>query len=129
MKRRDTGDFFAAWGGIASLQLGASVVWTEMRRRKLGIERLVRWMSEEPAKLAGLQGRKGRIAVGYDADLVLWDPDAEHAVHPGSLYHRHRITPYLARRLRGVVEATYVRGHLAYDRRTGPASTQPGRLA
>jgi allantoinase len=128
MKRRDTGDFFAAWGGIASLQLGASIVWTEMRGRGFGIECLARWMSEEPAKLAGLAGRKGKIAEGYDADLLLWDPDAEQVVHPGALFHRHRVTPYLARRLRGIVEATYVRGQLAYDRRSGPAARPVGGL-
>jgi allantoinase len=125
MKR---GDFFAAWGGIASLQLGASVVWGEMRRRGLPVGCLVRWMSQAPARLAGLEGRKGRIAPGHDADLVLWDADAEQVVVPQMLLHRHRITPYAGRRLAGVVEATYVRGQLAYDRRSGPVPTPPGQL-
>jgi allantoinase len=128
MKQRETGNWFTAWGGIASLQLGASVVWSEMRERGLPVNCLVRWMSEAPARLVGLAGRKGRIAPGYDADLVLWDPDAEQVVEPGMLLHRHRITPYIGRRLRGVVEATYVRGELAYDRRNGPVATPPGRL-
>jgi allantoinase len=120
------GDFFGAWGGIASLQLGASVVWSEMRRRELPVGCLVRWMSEAPARLVGLDGRKGRIAPGYDADLVLWDPDAEQVVEPAILLHRHPITPYVGRRL--AVEATYVRGELAYDRRSGPVAKPPGRL-
>ncbi|MFN2563417.1 MAG: allantoinase AllB [Gemmatimonadaceae bacterium] len=128
MKRRESGDFFAAWGGIASLQLGASVVWREMRERGLPIGCLARWMGEAPARLAGLEGRKGRIAPGFDADLVLWDPDAERIVESNVLLHRHKITPYLGWRLPGVVEATYVRGELAYDRRDGPASIPPGRL-
>jgi allantoinase len=128
MKQRESGDFFAAWGGIASLQLGASVVWSEMRARALPIGCLVRWMSDAPARLVGLEGRKGRIAPGYDADLVLWDPDGEQVVAPETLLHRHPVTPYLGRRLPGVVEATYVRGQLAYDRRAGPVATPPGRL-
>ncbi len=128
LKRRESGDFFAAWGGIASLQLGPSVVWSEMRHRQLPIGCLVRWMSEGPARLAGLDGIKGRIAPGYDADLVLWDADGEQTVDPDALLCRHPITPYAGRRLHGVVEATYVRGALAYDRRNGPSSRPRGRL-
>ena len=99
-----------------------------MRERRVPFERLAHWMSESPAQLAGLEGRKGRIAPGYDADLVLFDPDGEFTVRPESLLHRHPVTPYLGARLRGTVEATYVRGRLAFDRRTGPASSPPGEL-
>ena len=128
MKEREGGNWFAAWGGIASLQLAASVVWTEMRQREIEVGRLARWMSEAPAALAGLDGRKGRIAPGYDADLVLWNPDTEYSVEPRALLHRHPITPYIGRRLAGVVEATYVRGELAYDLRSGPVAKPVGRL-
>jgi allantoinase len=128
LKRSDVGDFFVAWGGIASLQLGPSVVWTAMRQRALTIEHLVQWMSAGPSRLAGLNGQKGQIKAGCDADLVLFDPDADFVVRPDALLHRHPVTPYLGARLRGTVEATYVRGVLAYDRRNGPAATPPGRL-
>jgi allantoinase len=128
MKRRDVGDFFVAWGGIASLQLGVSIAWTAMRERRLPFEHLTRWMSEAPAQLAGLERRKGRIATGYDADLVLFDPDGEFTVRPEMLLHRHPLTPYLGTTLRGIVEATYVRGALVFDRHTGPAATPSGKL-
>jgi allantoinase len=128
MKRRDVGDFFVAWGGIASLQLGASVVWTAMRERHVPIERLADWMSTAPAGLVRLAERKGRIAAGYDADLVLFDPDGELTVRADTLLHRHPLTPYLGARLRGTVEATYIRGTLAFDRRTGPAARPTGQL-
>jgi allantoinase len=128
LKRRAAGDFFVAWGGIASLQLGSSVVWTAMRERGLPIERLVEWMSAAPAMLAGLGSRKGAIAPGYDADLVLFDPDGEVTVRGDMLLHRHPVTPYLGAALRGTVEATYVRGVPAFDCRTGPARTPPGDL-
>jgi len=128
LKRRDVGDFFVAWGGIASLQLGPAVVWTAMRDRGLPIDRLVEWMSAAPAVLAGLETRKGAIAPGCDADLVLFDPDRAFEVRADLLLHRHAVTPYLGASLRGTVEATYVRGVRAYDRRTGPADTPPGQL-
>ena len=128
LKRRDVGDFFAAWGGIASLQLGASVIWTTMCEQGIPIDRLVEWMAVAPAKLAGLTGRKGAIAPEYDADLVVFDPDRHQTVTADRLLHRHAVTPYLGARLRGVVDATYVCGMLAYDHARGPVAVPNGQL-
>jgi allantoinase len=110
LKQREQGDFMAAWGGIASLQLTLPVVWTEARRRGIGLGRLAQWMADAPARLAGLATRKGRIAPGYDADLVAFDPDAAFEVSGESLHHRHKLTPYLGRSLFGVVRRTWLRG-------------------
>ncbi len=104
------GDFRSAWGGIASLSVAISVIWTEMRKRGLPIQDLARWMSAQPAKLAGLEGRKGAIAAGYDADLVVFDPDAEFVLSTADLHYRHPVSPYLGEQLRGRVKATFVRG-------------------
>jgi allantoinase len=89
----ERGDFFRAGGGIASLELGLSVVWTTARRRGHGPERLAQWMSAAPALLAGLESRKGSIAPGRDADFVVWDPDATYTVDPARLHNRHTLTP------------------------------------
>ena len=110
------GDFFGAWGGIASLQVGLSATWTGAHARGLGIEQVARWMSEGPASLVGLEHRKGRLGAGLDADLVIWDPEATAVVVPERLQHRHALTPYAGRTLRGVVHATCLRGQLAYQR-------------
>jgi allantoinase len=114
MKQTD-GDFFAAWGGIASLQLSLSAVWTGARSRGAEPERLAQWMSAGPARLARLDDRKGALASGYDADIVAWDPDASFIVDPARLEHRHHVTPYAGRELFGVIHATYVRGREVYS--------------
>jgi allantoinase len=115
MKRLEQGDFIAAWGGIASLQLGLPAVWTGMSARGLGIPQIVEWLSARPARLAGLDGTKGRIAIGRDADLVIWDPDATTTVDARALFHRHPVTPYDGASLRGRVMMTIAHGELVYE--------------
>ncbi|MGQ7296244.1 allantoinase AllB [Quadrisphaera sp. KR29] len=105
-----SGDFLAAWGGIASVQLGLPVVWTAARERGVPLERVVAWMATRPAARVGLAGRKGSLAVGADADLVVLAPEEELLVEPGMLAFRNRTTPYAGRRLRGVVRSTWLRG-------------------
>jgi allantoinase len=110
MKEPGTGDFGRAWGGIASLQLSLPLVWTQARRRGFGLGDIAAWMSAAPAWLAGLTA-KGRIATGYDADLCVFAPDEAFVVDTGQLYHKHpATTPYLGRRLNGVVRASILRG-------------------
>jgi len=109
------GDFFAAWGGIASLEIGPALVWTQASRRGFSVENLARWMSAAPAALAGLAARKGAIAPGRDADLVLFDPDAIWRVEGARLHHRHALTPYEGMALRGVARRAFLRGELVYD--------------
>jgi allantoinase len=126
-KGLEKGDFLAAWGGIASLQLRLPATWTEARRRGASLADLARWTCRRPAELAGLGSRKGRLLPGYDADLVAWDPDASFEVAPELIQHRWKVTPYRGRRLSGVVEATLLRGQVAYERgaAVGPPRGEP----
>ncbi len=118
LKRLDTGDFGTAWGGIASLQLGLSAVWTEARRRGLTLTDVARWMCQAPAAQTGLE-HKGSIEVGYDADLCVFAPDETFVVDVNTLQHKNAITPYDGRPLDGVVRSTWLRGE-PVDITTGP---------
>jgi allantoinase len=115
LKHVEDGNFVAAWGGIASLQISLPAVWTGAAARRIPLPRLAEWMSAAPARLAGLDHRKGAIAPGMDADFVIFDPDRELIVDASRLYHRHAVTPYDGARLRGVIMATMLRGEIVFD--------------
>ena len=110
LKLMEKGDFMEAWGGIATLQFSLPVMWTQLKKRGFGMAELTRWMSIAPAKLAGLNHRKGRFETGFDADIVIWNPEKEFEVEPAMIHFKNKITPYAGMTLSGVVEATYLRG-------------------
>ncbi|MGB2667637.1 MAG: allantoinase AllB [Candidatus Acidiferrum sp.] len=114
MKRFDEGNFRTAWGGIASLSLALPLMNTAASERGFSLRDIARWMAEAPAKLAGCQQRKGRIATGNDADFVIFDPQSEFKVSEKLLHYRHRVSPYLGEKLRGKVGATYLRGNVVF---------------
>jgi allantoinase len=118
MKRLDEGRFDLAWGGIASLPVALSVVWTDARRRGFALDDIARWMSAAPAALAGLSARAGALEAGREASFVVFDPEAEFVVAADGLHYRHAVSPYMGETLQGVVEATYLRGEPVFR---GPA--------
>jgi allantoinase len=123
---KPAGDFARAWGGIAGLELRLPATWTEARLREATLADLARWLAEAPARLAGLSARKGRIAPGLDADLVVWDPERAFVVRAGELHQRHCATPWEGRTLSGVVDTTILRGQVIYERGAFPG-TPAGR--
>lgn len=112
LKRLDTGDFMAAWGGIAGLQYSFSAVWTGARARGHSLARVSEWMSARPARHAALEGKKGALVVGADADFIVFDPDAQFTVRGAESQHKNKLTPYDGATLYGVVHSTWVRGAL-----------------
>jgi allantoinase len=120
MKRLGERNFQTAWGGISSLSLVLPVMWTEAGGRGFTLMDIARWMAEGPARLAGCEGCKGRIAKDFDADFVVFEPEAEFIATEEHLPYRHRVSPYLGEKLRGVVKATYLRGNCVFADREFP---------
>ncbi len=116
LKAMEQGDFVAAWGGVAGLQLALPVIWTESARRGHTLVDIARWMSEGPARLAGFTGTKGKIAAGHDADFVVFAAAESTTITPEIVHHRHKVTPYAGETLRGAVHATYLRGTRVAER-------------
>lgn len=123
MKRQDSGRFDEAWGGIASLGLALPVLWTGMQQRAVPLVKIGEWMGTGPAALAGIEGKKGVIAAGTDADLTVFDPEAEWTVEAEDLHYRHRISAYVGATLRGRVKETWLRGEIVY--REGAFTGEP----
>ena len=113
LKIFDIGDFQQAWGGISSLQLGISIIWTQAREQDVSLWQVMKWMSQKPAELAGLE-RKGAIKVGMDADFAEFDTEAQFTVEPTALFHKNQITPYQGKTLQGKIKQTWLRGELIY---------------
>jgi allantoinase len=110
LKHLYSGDMEKAWGGISSLQFGLSLIWTEARDRGFTLAQVVDWMATRPARFAGLDGTKGSIAPGYDADLVVFDDKSELVISREIIKSRHKVTPYEGRKVTGRIERTLLRG-------------------
>ncbi|MDP4262482.1 MAG: allantoinase AllB [Bacteroidota bacterium] len=115
MKEMVSGDFMKAWGGISSIQFALPVLWTAAKQQGCTLNDVAKWLCERPAMLPGLQNNKGRIHKGYDADLVVWDPEKNFIVTEKIIHHKHKITPYLNEELSGRVEQTYLKGEKVFD--------------
>jgi allantoinase len=115
LKKLDIGDFKQAWGGIASVSLALSAVWTKASENGFAMSDIARWMAEKPAELAGISSLKGKIAAGYDADFAIFDAAEEWQPTPDVLHFKHKVSPYLGERLKGRVAATFLRGQCVYN--------------
>jgi allantoinase len=115
LKHMEKGNFHQAWGGISSLQFGLPAIWTEASRRGHDLATVVSWMSAGPAHFLGLDGKKGALVPGLDADIVVFDPDDSFVVEPAMIHHRHKVTPHEGRQFQGLVCETYVRGNKVYE--------------
>lgn len=125
LKKLDTGDFTKAWGGIAGLQLTLPASWTVLQAHGVTTKELAQRTATKPAEIFGLGARKGKIEVGHDADLVVWNSDERFSCRVEQLHHRHPVTPYENCTMQGVVELTLVRGKVAFERNSHPQHPAP----
>lgn len=115
MKEQQSGDFMKAWGGISSIQFALPALWTAARKHGCVPEDMAKWLGENPAKLPGLASTKGKIKKGFDADIVIWNPEQHFRVREEMIRHKHKLTPYLHEELWGTVEQTWLRGVKVFD--------------
>ena len=115
LKEIESGNFMKAWGGIASIQFALPVLWTAAKKRNCTFNDMARWLCERPAMLIGKSTSKGKIAKGFDADLIVVDDKKSFTVAEPIIQHKHKITPYLDEELFGVVEQTYIGGVKVFD--------------
>ena len=114
LKEMLSGDFMNAWGGISSIQFALPVLWTAAIRHGCSLTDIAKWLCEKPALLPSLKS-KGKIAKGYAADFVVWNPEQSFTVTEEMIHHKHKITPYLNEELYGVVEQTWLSGVKVFD--------------
>ncbi len=117
LKQIDTGNFAAAWGGIAGLQFLLPAAYTALKD-ELTLAQFIPLLTEQPALFLNLQQQKGFIQPGADADLLVWEPDASFVVAAADILHKHNISPYVNKQLFGRVQTTIVNGITVYDKNT-----------
>src|ERR1700757_587413 len=115
LKKIETGNLKEAWGGIASIQFLLPVVFTAAQKRGLGVIEVAALMSEHVAKFIGFQNSKGQLKKGYDADIVVWNPNEKFTVKSSDIHYRHKISPYVGEQLNGVVKQTYLAGKKVFE--------------
>lgn len=113
IKELETGNLLKAWGGIAGLQFLLPASWTAMKG-KISIEKFIPLLTEQPAKFLQLDKQKGKLAVGYDADLIVWNPEEKFEVKAGDILHRYNCSPYCGQNLYGTVQQSIINGTTVY---------------
>jgi allantoinase len=113
IKEIETGNLQKAWGGIAGLQFLLPASWTALKDN-MSLEKFIPLLTEHPAKFIKVDKRKGRIAVGYEADLLVWNPHDSRRIIPSDILFRHKISPYIGEELFGMIHQTIVNGSSVY---------------
>lgn len=130
LKNIDSGDYMNAWGGISSVGLNLPLMWTTGASldKPVTLEEIATWCCENTAKQVGLQDVKGFIAVGYDADLVVFDPTLRYSYNDIDSFFKNKLTPYDKTEFAGMVRRTILRGKTVYTAEYGIVVAPGGTL-
>ncbi len=128
IKEIESGNLQKAWGGIAGIQFLLSASWTAMKAN-YSLEKFIPLLTEKPAIFLKLNDCKGKIQVGYDADLVIWNPDENQTIQKEDILYRHKISPYIGEELFGTIKQTIVNGVIVYkDKKIVNCEIKNGKL-
>ena len=121
-------NFFKIWGGISGIQHTLPLLLTEGHlKRRLPLSQIAGLTSSNVAERFHLPTSKGRLEIGADADLALFDLRASFTVKAGDLHYRHKHSPYVGRTLTGELVRTILRGQTVVN--DGKIVSEPiGRL-
>ena len=130
LKGLERGDFFEAWGGISSVGFGLPILYTEGLKLSppITMAEISKWCSWNTAKQVGLSHKKGKIAVGYDADFLIFDPAIEYTINNPKTYFKNKLTAYDGMKFKGKVVETIVRGNSVYALNKGHSNIPLGKL-
>ncbi len=115
-KELGKGDFSKIPNGMPGLEERMMVMWEHgVNAGRISPSRYVELMCTNPAKIFGMYPKKGTIAVGSDADIVIWDPDKEHVLSVETTHMRTDYIVYEGMPIRGKPEKVYLRGTKIVD--------------
>jgi allantoinase len=116
IKEIETGNLKKAWGGIAGIQFLLIASWTALKEC-MTLEQFIPLVTSKPADFIKA-ATKGTLAIGNDADFVIWNPDANEIVKAQDIFFRYKISPYIAQNLSGDVLETIVNGETVYKNKS-----------
>ena len=113
LKEMETGNLLKAWGGIAGIQFLLTASWAALKNN-MALEQFIPLVTSHPARFIQ-SNTKGTIALGKDADFVIWNPDQTQTIEAADIFFRYKISPYIAQTLQGVVIETIVNGETVFQ--------------
>jgi dihydropyrimidinase len=126
-KELGRGDFSKIPNGMPGVETRLYLLWEGVREKKISINRFVEIIATAPAKIFGMYPRKGTIAVGADADVVVWDPEKEHVLSQKTLHMRVDYSPFEGRKIIGAPMAVLSRGETIVEHGAWVAPKKQGR--
>lgn len=116
IKEMESGNLKKAWGGIAGIQFLLTASWTALKET-MSLEQFIPLVTSNPANFIRAN-KKGELKIGNDADIVIWNPDANDLVKAENIFFRYKISPYIAQMLNGQVLETIVNGATVYENKS-----------